>query len=93
MDKHGHTIDFLRTEHWDKEAALRFLKKAIRRHGVPEKMTIDGSEATAAAIESYNEGHGTNIMICQAKYLNNYCPARSSRREAGDPSNARVQIV
>jgi putative transposase len=29
VDKHGHTIDFLLTEHRDKEAALRFLKKAI----------------------------------------------------------------
>ena len=37
VDKQGQTIDFLLTEHRDKEAALRFLKKAIRRHGVPEK--------------------------------------------------------
>jgi len=41
VDKQGQTIDFLLTEHRDKEAALRFLKKAIRRHGVPEKITID----------------------------------------------------
>jgi transposase-like protein len=31
VDKHGQTIDFLLTEHRDAEAALRFLKKAIRR--------------------------------------------------------------
>jgi len=30
VDKPGQTIDFLLTEHRDKEAALRFLKKAIR---------------------------------------------------------------
>src|ERR671922_123611 len=34
VDKQGQTIDFLLTEHRDTEAALRFLKKAIRRHGV-----------------------------------------------------------
>src|SRR4029434_5350291 len=34
VDKHGQTIDFLLTEHRDKEAALRFLKKAIRRNGL-----------------------------------------------------------
>ena len=65
------TIDFLLTEHRDKEAALRFLKKAVRRHGVPETITIDGSDANEAAIKSYNEEHGTNISIRQVKYLNN----------------------
>ncbi len=71
VDKHGHTIDFLLTEHRDKEAALRFLKKAIRRNGVPEKITIDGSEANEAAIKCYNEEHGTTIIIRQVQYLNN----------------------
>ena len=46
VDKQGQTIDFLLTEQRDEEAALRFLKKAIRRHGVPEKITIDGSAAS-----------------------------------------------
>src|SRR5438067_2551608 len=69
VDKQGQTIDFLLTEHRDTEAALRFLKKAIRRHGVPEKITIDGSDANAAAIKSYNEEHGTAISIHQVKYL------------------------
>jgi transposase-like protein len=71
VDKQGQTIDFLLTEHRDKEAALRFLTKAIRRHGVPEKLTIDGSDANEAAIKSYNEAHGTSIIIRQVKYLNN----------------------
>src|SRR5438105_12989972 len=71
VDKQGQTIDFLLTEHRDTEAALRFLKKALRRHGVPEKMTIDGSDANEAAIKRYNEEHGTTIIIRQVKYLNN----------------------
>jgi putative transposase len=71
VDKQGQTIDFLLTEHRDKEAALRFLQKAIRRHGVPEKITIDGSDANEAAIKSDNEAHGTSIIIRQVKYLNN----------------------
>src|SRR5215510_10566126 len=68
---YGQTIDFLLTAHWDTEAALRFLKQAIRRHGVPETITIDGSEANEAAIKRYNEAHGTNFIIRQVKYLNN----------------------
>ena len=71
VDKHGQTIDFLLTEQRDEEAALRFLKKAIRRHGVPEKITIDGSAAKEAAIKSYNAEHGTAIAIRKVKYLNN----------------------
>ena len=47
------------------------MKKAIRRHGVPEKITIDGSDANEAAIKRDNEAHGTVIEIRQIKYLNN----------------------
>jgi putative transposase len=71
VDKTGQTIDFLLTEHRDTEAALRFLTQAIRRHGVPATITIDGSEANEAAIKRYNQEHGTAIEIRQVKYLNN----------------------
>ena len=71
VDKHSQTIDFLLTEHRDKEAALRFLKKAIRHNGLPETIIIDGSDTNEAAIKSYNEEHGTTISIRQVKYLNN----------------------
>jgi putative transposase len=71
VDKTGQTIDFLLTAQRDEPAARRFLTKAIRRHGVPETITIDGSEANAAAIRGYNEAHGTAIIIRQVKYLNN----------------------
>jgi len=71
VDKQGQTIDFLLTEQRDEQAAKRFLTKAIRRHGVPEKITIDGSAANEAAIKSYNTEHGTAIEIRKIKYLNN----------------------
>src|SRR5256712_1311141 len=71
VDKTGQTIDFLLTEQRDEQAAKRFLTKSIRRHGGPVTITIDGSEANALAIRSYNEAHGTTITIRQVKYLNN----------------------
>jgi putative transposase len=71
VDKYGETVDFLLTEHRDQEAALRFLKKAIRRNGVPQTITIDGSDANEAAIKRYNQEYGTAIAIRQVKYLNN----------------------
>jgi len=71
VDKTGQTIDFLLTEERDEQAAKRFLTKALRRHGVPAKITIDGSAANEAAIKSYNAEHGTAIAIRKVKYLNN----------------------
>jgi putative transposase len=71
VDKHGQTIDFLLTEERDEQAAKRFLTKAIRRHGVPEKITIDGSAANEAAIKRDNEEYGTAIDIRQITYLHN----------------------
>ncbi len=71
VDKYGKTIDFVLTKQRDEQAAKRFLTKAIRRHGVPEKITIDGSTANEAAIKSYNEEHGTAIAIRKITYLHN----------------------
>jgi putative transposase len=71
VDKAGQTIDFLLTAHRDEPAAKRFRAKAIHRHGVPETLTIDGSEATAAAVRYYNTAHKTAITLRQVRYLNN----------------------
>jgi transposase-like protein len=71
VDKSGQTIDFRLTEHRDQEAARRFLTKAIRRHGVPATITIDGSDTNETAIKGDNEAHGTPIVIRQVKYLHN----------------------
>jgi transposase-like protein len=71
VDKTGATEDFLLTATRDRKAALRFLRKAIRRHGVPEKITIDKSGANTAAIVSYNANHDAAVEIRQVKYLNN----------------------
>jgi putative transposase len=71
VDTYGKTIDFVLTTQRDEKAAKRFLTKAIRRHGVPETITIDGSAANEAAIKRYNEAHGTAISIRKIRYLNN----------------------
>src|SRR5437763_2358832 len=71
VDKQGQTIDFLLTKERDEHAATRFLLQAIRPHGVPEKITIDGSAANEAAIKSYNAEHGTMIAIRKITYLKN----------------------
>ena len=54
VDKSAQTIDFLLTEHRDEQAAMRFLTQPIRRHGVPERITIDAGVANEAAIKRYD---------------------------------------
>jgi putative transposase len=71
VDKAGQTVDFLLTAHRDKKAALRFFRKALRQHGLPEKVTIDKSGANTAALEALQEETGATIEIRQNKYLNN----------------------
>ena len=71
VDPHGQPMDLLRTAHRDPEATRRLLKKAIRRNGLPETITMDGSAAHEAAIKRSNEAHGTTLSIRQVKDFNN----------------------
>ncbi len=63
VDKEGQTVDFLLTIYRD--------KKAIRQHGLPDKMTIDKSGANTAALDALNDEPNVNIGVRQSKYLNN----------------------
>ena len=53
------------------QSAWRFLERAIDLRDVPEKITIDKSGATTAAIEGIRADSGADIELCQVKYLNN----------------------
>jgi len=55
----------------DRAAARCFLGRAMHLHSVPEKITIDKSGASAAAIESVQADSGADIQMRQIKYLNN----------------------
>jgi len=55
----------LLTAHRETEAARRLLKKAIRRHGGPEMITIDGRDAHEAAITRDHEAHGPHRISRQ----------------------------
>ena len=77
VDKYGDTIDFMLSEKRDELAARRFFQKAIKQHGIPEKVVIDKSGSNAAALETINwqiyfAGMvGCLIEVLQIKYLNN----------------------
>jgi putative transposase len=71
VDKEAQTVDFLLTAHRDKQAALRFFRKAVRQHGLPDKVTIDKSGSNTAAIKTLQEESDHKIEIRQSQYLNN----------------------
>ncbi|HYX36315.1 MAG TPA: IS6 family transposase, partial [Oligoflexus sp.] len=71
VDEDGDTIDFLLAAKRDQKAAFRFLKKAVRQHGVPGKINTDKSGANAAGFKAFNDEHLTDIELGQMKFLNN----------------------
>jgi len=73
VDKQGRTVDFLLSEHRDKAAANRFFKKAIGNNKAPQKITLDGYEATHQAVADLQaEGVlSATVEVRTSKYLNN----------------------
>jgi putative transposase len=69
METSGHAIDVLLTTHRNEPAATRVLTKAIRRHGGPETVMIDGREAHAAALRNDHVAYGTALVIRQVTYV------------------------
>jgi putative transposase len=59
-DTAGQPVNVRRTAHRDESAARCFHTQAIRRHGVPETLTIDGSAANAAAVR---HDHGERLLF------------------------------
>src|SRR6187431_1905526 len=73
VDKQGKTVDFLLSKNRDQAAAVRFFRKAIGNNEVPEKITLDGSQASHRAVaELKAEGVlPDQTLIRTSKYLNN----------------------
>jgi putative transposase len=80
IDSHGDTVEFWFSERRDLIAAKRFLRKALKRHGRPERIVIDGSQTNREAIlscdaESRLQDRSRRrlkpIRIRQSAYLNN----------------------
>ncbi len=80
IDSNGDTVEFWFSERRNLSAARRFLRKALKRHGRPERIVIDGSQTNREAImscdaESRLQDHSRRrlkaIRIRQSQYLNN----------------------
>jgi transposase-like protein len=80
IDSNGDTVEFWFSERRNLTAAKRFLRQALKRHGQPERIVIDGSQTNREAILSCDaEGRLQDpsrrrlkpIRIRQSQYLNN----------------------
>src|SRR5829696_4827390 len=80
IDSNGDTVEFWFSERRNLAAAKRFLRKALKRHGRPERIVIDGSQTNREAILSCDTTNRLQdrsrrklkpIRIRQSAYLNN----------------------
>jgi transposase-like protein len=80
IDSNGDTVEFWFSERRNLTAAKRFLRKALKRHGRPERIVIDGSQTNREAILSCDATNQLEdrsgrklkpISIRQSAYLNN----------------------
>jgi transposase-like protein len=80
IDSNGDTVEFWFSERRNLTAAKRFLRKALKRHGRPERIVIDGSQTNREAILSVDTTDQLQdrsrrklkpIRIRQSAYLNN----------------------
>jgi putative transposase len=51
VDHEGEVLESYITKTRDKKAALLFMKKALKRHGSPDKITTDGLRSYGAAMD------------------------------------------
>jgi transposase-like protein len=79
IDSNGDTVEFWLSERRNPTAAKRFVRKALKRHGRPERIVIDGSQTNREAILSCDAESRLQdcsgrrlkpIRIRQSRYLN-----------------------
>lgn len=56
VDQEGEILECYIAKTRDKEAALRFMKKTLRRHGSPEAITTHGLRSYRAAMHELGNG-------------------------------------
>jgi len=67
VDHEGEVLESYVTKSRDKKAALAFMRKALKRHGSPEKITTDGLRSYGAAMDELGNREKQEI----GRYANN----------------------
>jgi putative transposase len=69
VDHEGEILESFITKTRDKDAALRFMKKALKRHGSPEAITTDGLASYKAAMKELGNQDKQEV----GRWANNRC--------------------
>ena len=77
VDERGNTVESHLSRRRDINAAKAFFRKALKRHGPPRTITLDGFEATHSALRrmgmrnEFNFRRANPVKIRCCPYLNN----------------------
>ena len=73
VDKQGFTVDFYLSRKRDVEAAKQFLRKALKNHRVPAKITLDSYAASHRAVAELKKNGELpkRVRTRTSKYLHN----------------------
>src|ERR1700744_4352502 len=83
VDHEGEVLESFVTKERDKAAALRFIKRLMKRHGTAQKITTDGLRSYKAAMKELgNAGKQVVGRYANNRVENSHQPFR--RRERGD---------
>jgi putative transposase len=81
VDHEGEVLESLVTKTRDKKAALKFLKKAMRRHGRPEVIVTDRLQSYGAALRELGSGTGQETgRWANNRAENSHLPFRRQER-------------
>ena len=73
VDREGQTVDFFLSEYRDSAAAKRFFAQAIKKRGIPQKLTLDGYAASHVAVSELQDEDilPATLRVRTNRYLNN----------------------
>ena len=93
VDKEGRAVDFLLAARRDKAAAMRFFDKAMQANSVPEKITMDKSGASKAAMDEINVSIEIPIIERPSQIPEQHRGTRPSRSQTGHQLETQLQVI
>ena len=81
VDQEGEVLESYVSKSRDKAAALRFMKKALKRHGSPEAITTDGLRSYRAAMNELGNAKKQEVgRWANNRVENSHLPVRRRER-------------
>jgi putative transposase len=81
VDHEGEILGSYITKSRDKDAALRFMKKTLKRHGAPEAITTDGLRSYRAAMKDLGNAEKQDVgRWANNRVENSHLPFRRRER-------------